>query len=254
MLIDRELCVKCGSCARSCSMGVIRMGENGPEINPKRRCIRCMHCAAACPGQAVVFEDIPREKLYINAPDNELQRIIASRRSIRHFKPELPPRELIRWALDMSSYAPSGKNVHDNRFSVIWGREQAQQVTDMVLNWCGENNNSTELIKLAERGTDLLMCHAPCVIVGWCPEDSLNPCVDTAIAMETVELLLFSKGLATCWGGYLSRISNSFPELKKLLGVPEGSRVYCSLMAGYADRESYPNIPYRPGVEVNWLE
>jgi nitroreductase len=124
----------------------------------------------------------------------------------------------------------------------------------MVLKWCEENNNSTELIKLSKKGTDLLMCHAPCVIIGWCPEDSLNPCVDTAIAMETVELLLCSEGLATCWGGYLTRISNSDPELKALLGVPDGSRVYCCLMTGYADREKYPNIPYRPPVEANWLE
>lgn len=251
---DKNKCVKCGSCVRSCPMGVLRLGDDGPETIPGRRCISCMHCAAICPMQAVGFDGIPNEELYIPTPETELEQIVKTRRSVRHFRRELPPWEDIKWALDTAEWAPSGKNAHANGWSVIWGREKTDEVTDIVLDWCEKTGEAKELIKIKRAGTNLITCDAPVVIVGWSPDDALNPVVDTIVAMTTVDLLLRSRGISSCWGGYLNQISNSSPDLRRWLGIPEGCHMRCGLMVGYDDAERYRNTVHRPEATVNRID
>lgn len=121
------------------------------------------------------------------------------------------------------------------------------------LNGAGPTGRHPELVKLYDKGVDLLTCNAPCVIVGWSPLDALNPCVDTVIAMTTVELLLVKRGLGSCWGGYLRQVSDVSPELRARLHVPEGARVQCALMVGWPQGEHYPNIPWKPSASVQWI-
>ncbi len=248
--IDETRCVNCGSCIRSCSMGVLGAGEKAPQILPRRRCIGCMHCVAACPQQAVLWDGQPA---CLTPPEEPVERLVMSRRSVRHFREEPPDRETLQWALDRANYAPSGKNIHATGWTVLWSKEVTAAMTDKVLQWCDETGEAPELRKLYDRGTNLVTCGAPCVLLGWSPDDCLNPVVDTAVAMTTVELLLRTRGLASCWGGYLVQILNAAPELLAQTGVPGGCHVRCALMVGYADRERYPNIPVRPAAEPVWV-
>jgi nitroreductase len=78
--------------------------------------------------------------------------------------------------------------------------------------------------------------------------------IDTAVAMTTLELLLQSKGLSTCWGGYLNQLANHNKSLRDQLGIPENCRLRCALMVGYPDREQYRAVPYRPEAPVSWME
>ena len=251
--IDAARCIRCQSCVRVCPMGVLSPGEDLPAVNEKRRCIRCMHCAAACPRQAVHFDGLHPEEEYPAKPEDALEALVKSRRSVRHFQERLPDRALIQWALDTAAWAPSGKNQHANGWTVLWGRAETDKVTGLVLDWCRDTGGAPELLWLARKGLNLITCGAPCVIVGWSPDDALNPVLDPAVALTTVELLLNQKGLSTCWGGYLRQITEASHVLQAELGIPEGAGMRCALMAGYADRERYPNIPYRPAAEALWV-
>lgn len=247
--IDRSLCIKCGACARGCATGLLRMVEGQPALGGRIACIACGHCVAACPKQAVTLDG----RGPVPAPEGDLENYILSRRSIRRFREEAPPRELVQHALDVAGYAPSGKNRHVNRWSVIYGRERTMAISDFALNWCRETGESPELLHLAEKGLDLLTCGAPLVIIGWSPDKALNPCVDTVIAMHTAEMILNQAGYGSCWGGYLRQIAGRCPEFKEILGVPEGSSIQCCLMVGKARGENYPNIPPRPAAELYWV-
>ena len=252
---NAERCIGCFQCVRACPMGVLGKGEDQhPKTLPHRRCIECMHCAAICPRQAVRFPGLSDEMLYQDCPAEGLEPIVRKRRSVRTFQSRLPQREDIQWALDTAEYAPSGKNVHATCWSVLWGKEMTDQITDRVLEICEETGEAPELPKLFRKGTNLITCGAPCLILGWSPDDCLNPVIDTAVAMTTVELLLQSRGLATCWGGYLNQIANHNPALSRLLGVPEGCHLRCALMVGYPKYEIYRNIPYRPKAPITWIE
>ncbi len=253
--IDTSRCIRCLQCAGACPMGVLGKGEDGyPTPLPRRRCIGCMHCAATCPKQAVRFAGIPTEQLYQPVPENPVEAAVCRRRSVRRYKATLPDRAVIQWALDRAEYAPSGKNVHATRWSVLWGREVTDRVTELVLEICRTTGEAPELPKLHRYGTNLITCNAPCLILGWSPDDCLNPVIDTAVAMTTVELLLQSAGLSTCWGGYLNQIANHNDDLRRFLGVPDGSHLRCALMVGYPEREHYRCVPYRPQAPVTWVE
>lgn len=246
--------MNCGTCLRLCPMGVFVEGEKTPDIHPRRRCIQCMHCAGACPGKAIRFDELDMEEVYPERLEGGLTELIQNRRSIRHYQEKLPPRELIQRALDVSAYAPSGKNQRAYRYTVVWGKTQVEELRDRCLALCEEFGEAPELPKLMAYGTDLITCGAPCMIVLWSPDDCLNPVLDGAVAMAQLELLLVNEGMGTCWGGYLRQVSDRFPEIRSMLGVPEGCHVRCALMVGYPQREKYINPVFRPKTQAIWLE
>lgn len=252
--IDESRCVNCGSCVRSCPMGVLGKGESAAQVLPRRRCISCGHCVAACPKYAITLNGFAGEAACIQVPSEPVEKLILQRRSVRHFQEKLPPRETLQWALDQAEYAPSGKNFHLNSWTVLWGRDVTEGMLFRVLDWCDAHGEAPELRKLYNKGTDLVTCGAPCMLVAWSPDDCLNPVVDSAVAMTTVELLLQSRGLSTCWGGYLIQVLHAAPELRPQLGIPEGHNARCALMIGYAERERYLHIPVRPSAKALWLE
>ncbi len=252
--IDGNLCVNCKTCLRLCPMGVFVEGEKTPEVHPRRRCIQCMHCSGACPQKAIRFEEIPTEEVYPPKAEEPLEKLIRGRRSIRYFSDRLPEKEVMQKALDIAAYAPSGKNQRAYRYTVVWGKGKVMELRDRCLRLCEEFGEAPELPKLMKHGTDLLTCGAPCMVVLWSPDDCLNPVLDAAVAMSQLELLLVNEGLGTCWGGYLRQVSDRFPEIREMLGIPEGSHVRCALMVGYAKGEKYINPVWRPKVEANWLE
>ena len=251
--IDKTRCIACGACLRGCSMGVFVNGPEGPEVHPRRTCIQCMHCAAACPRQAIGFSELTEAEIYPPMPEEPLEKLLKTRRSIRHFQEKLPPRELVQKALDTAVYAPSGKNQRAYKFTVLWGLDKTRALRDRAIALCREFGEAPELGKLLDKGTDLLTCNAPVMIVAWSPEDCLNPVLDPAVAMAQLELCLVQAGLGTCWGGYLRQVSDRFPELREMLGLRENCRVRCALMTGYADKEKYIRSVWRPGADIHWI-
>lgn len=252
--IDQNLCVNCRTCLRLCPMGVFVPGEKSPEVHPRRRCIECMHCAGACPKKAIRFDTLSPEETYPEAYQEPLEKLIRSRRSIRNYKDALPDKAVMEKALATANYAPSGKNQRAYQYTVVWGKDQVEKLRDMCLSLCREYGEASELPKLFDKGTDLLTCGAPIMVVLWSPDDCLNPVLDAAVAMAELELLLVNEGLGTCWGGYLRQVSDRFPEIRSYLGIPEGCHVRCALMAGYAKAEKYINPVHRPAPPVTWLE
>lgn len=252
--IDKSRCLECGSCVSACSMGIFYRDEEGKTAVKDKACIRCWHCAAACPAQAVEAEELTREQLYPAVPEDALERAILSRRSVRHFKPELPDRAVLQRVLDLSLYAPSGKNEHANRWTVVLGRERTDALFQMVLDWAKDVPPYRHLLKLAQWGRNPVTCGAPCLIVGWNRTDALNPQSDTVIAMTLAEQLLAARGLGTCWAGYLRSAAQKSPEIRAYLGIPEGCQVYEILLVGVPDGERYVNVPWRPGAEIHWVE
>ncbi len=251
--ISDALCVNCGSCVKACPNGVLSPGESMPELKPWKGCMECMHCAAACPTHAVSREGEPPCE-YPAMPEDYLEKLIKTRRSIRHFKAEIPSREDLEWALAASNWAPTSKNQRANSFVVVWGAEKAGELRSHILD---RMKNGSELEKkkarFFETGHDLLTGGAPCLILCLCRDDAASPHTDSAIALATLELLLQSRGIATCWAGNLTRYTDNDPWCRDFLNIPEGQTVCCALMVGLGD-EDYVSIPERPPRPMTWIE
>lgn len=247
---DTARCVQCGLCVKTCAMGHLRMTETGPAATGRGACMGCLQCAAICPQTAVLADG--KSAVRPHAEDPVEERIL-SRRSVRKFKSDPPDKALIQWALDLSAYAPSGKNRHETRFTVVYGREKVQTLYDMAVQHCRDTGEAPELARFADKGLDLLTCGAPALIIAWSPDDCLNPCVDAAIAMEVVDLMLTGKGLGTCWGGYIRQLTGHCAAMKSYLGIPDGCSMQCCLMVGIPQGPGFRNIPARPETDAFWV-
>jgi nitroreductase len=234
-------------------MGIFRRGEDGVVFTREKPCMDCYHCAAVCASHAVITHGKSQAETYLQPPDSPLLRSIQSRRSVRHFTDALPDRAAIQRALDGAAYAPSGKNEHKNRWTVVYGRDQVESMYQLVLEWAETVDHAKHLVWLARKGINPVTCGASCLILGHNCPDTLNPQDDTVIATTIAEQLLVEAGLGTCWSGYFRTAAQQCEKIQQALGLPEGHRVFSVLMVG-VPAEHYPNIPYRPAAEVHWVD
>ncbi|MBP3654569.1 MAG: nitroreductase family protein [Oscillospiraceae bacterium] len=255
---SEDLCIKCGQCAANCPTHHISMEEDGPVSHHNRRCLQCMHCAAVCPRKAIHFEHVPAYAEYPETPEDETLKLIMTRRSVRHFKPDAPEADDITWALDMAQWAPSGKNRHLTQWLVVHSKEKCDAVYNYVCDVTAETGVMPALAQQRAKGNhDSVTCGCSTIIMALAPDEgsALTPEsgeTDAVIAMATAELLLNKIGLGTCWGGYLTFFSNQLPQLREYLKIPAGYHIAGTLLCGIPD-EVYHNIPYRPNATVHWL-
>ena len=247
--INSALCISCGLCARVCPSAVITMESGIPSVHPKRQCMECWHCAAICPRQAIQQGDLD---LYPQKPDGELELLVTMRRSARHFKPELPEKEIIARALETAAWAPTGKNERTYGWTVVYGRDRVLELLNLILEWCKDKPRLKVLTKLVKGHRDPITCDAPCVLICHNAKTAANPETDCVIAATTAELLLNKAGIGTCWGGYLRRSADLCPEAREYLSIPEGHNIYAALLIGLPDNEPYRNVPYRPKPDIKW--
>ncbi len=145
---------------------------------------------------------------------------IQTRQSIRRYRPEPVPDDVLNRVLDATRLAPSAGNLQPWRFIVVKDaavREQLAKATD-------------------RQG---FIAHAPIIIVacGW-KERAYSKmggywnslAVDLAIAFDHLTLAAAAEGLGTCWiGSFLEE------EVRRVLGIPEEVTVIALTPMGYHD-------------------
>ncbi len=153
----------------------------------------------------------------------DFQELIRIRRSIRAFKPDDLPEDVVHRVLDAARVAPSACNLQPFRFIVITDQETRHSLKAVYpRDW---------------------FWNAPVIVVAcalpaeaWVRADGFNAAeLDTAIAMDHVILAAAEEGLGTCW------VCN-FDEHKtrELLGIPPAARVLAMTPLGYPAGEPRP--------------
>ena len=125
-----------------------------------------------------------------------------------------------------------------------------------ILEYVKETGTSPEIVSEYEnQGNNVVMGTAPTLILCYGRNNAINSPQDAAIAMTTAELVLQSKGIGTCWAGYLTRLSNAITGLQALLPeLPENNSFYGAFMAGYPKGETYLHIPERiKRADIQWV-
>ncbi len=157
---------------------------------------------------------------------SELMQIIKSRRSIRAYKPDLPPKEQIMQLVEAAEWAPSGMSKFLWHFTVIYSAEKSYKLARAV----AEADN---------RGPDYNFFGAPVNIIISYKRDEHHAFVDGAAAMENLLLMATALGLGSCWVNQL-RETCDVPAVRALLteyGVPEDHIVICSAAVGYGTKD-----------------
>ena len=151
--------------------------------------------------------------------------IIRERRSIRAYKPDKVPDELIDKIVEAGLYAPSGMN----RQPVI-----IIAITDKVM------RDRLSRLNASIMGSDKDPFYgAPAVLVVLARKDAMTYIYDGALAMENMMLAATALGLGSCW---IHRAKEEFEssegkEILKSLGIEGDYEGIGNCIVGYVDEE-----------------
>jgi len=141
---------------------------------------------------------------------------IKARRSVRAYKKDPIPKEVLVKILDAARLAPSASNHQEWRFVIITDHEKRQRMMQAANNQKFVGEAPAVIACCAETDEHLMRC------------GQLAYTIDLAIAIDHITLAAVAEGLGTCWIG-------SFYEdqAKVVLGIPDAVRVVQLLTIGY---------------------
>ena len=150
---------------------------------------------------------------------NNLYDQVVSRRSIRHYKNQTVPNNLLEKVLEAGRLAPSAKNIQPWHFIVI----SDEDVRNQFAKWRYSS----------------FFTESPVIIVG-CADISNEKVrkwsiIDVTIALQNMVIAAHALGLGTCWIGCFEE-----PEASQTLGIPDNYKIVAMLSLGYPD--------YQPGT------
>jgi nitroreductase len=152
----------------------------------------------------------------------DFYQVIRTRRSIRRYRPDPVPEEVLERVLDAARIAPSGSNRQPTRLILVRDEEAKRALVPL----CGDQ---------------AFLAEAPMVVVACGHNIHYNRgnymgdhavLVDVAIAVDHLTLAARAEGLGSCWIGLFDN-----DGIKKLLSIPEEVQVVALTPLGYSDQE-----------------
>ena len=206
----------------------------------------------------------------VNASDNYMtvKEAIARRRSIRKFKPDPVPEEMLREMLEAARLAPSGTNRQPWRFIVVRNAETRKRLRDCcygmrfieeapcVFVCCADltaymdRPTQRRLKELLQAGVfddvGQLEGALPSYVFGAMDVEQFasDAEMNCAIAITQMVLTATSLGLGTCWVGLTER-----DRVHRLFKLPSTLRVVVLLAVGFPDQDPPPR-PRLPLEEI----
>lgn len=220
----------------------------------------------------------------------ELATAIRERRSIRKFKPQDVPKNIITEILEAARWSPSWGNTQPWEFYVLSGnalkkfKEMNLQKTiegavakpdvSMPESWSDAQKSrymelgkvvlSVQGIKREDKESrnkyylDMVTAFgAPCLIFACIDRDNLieYPMLDIGLITQTICLLAYDKGLGTCLMAAMVRYA---AEIRKIAAIPENKKIVVGIALGYPDLDFPLNNIQRERAEmaefVHWVE
>jgi nitroreductase/catechol 2,3-dioxygenase-like lactoylglutathione lyase family enzyme len=156
--------------------------------------------------------------------------LLETRRSIRQFKGESVPEELLWQVFETCRWAPSSRNTQGITYTVIREREAIHYLADL-------RGSSSAPIAAAPMA----------VAVSADPEITSRPEQDACIAAYHLTLAARLHGLGTCWMGGMNR-----DEVKKRLGLPVEHYLATATPLGYPAERPHvkPRKPAKSYVRI----
>ena len=162
---------------------------------------------------------------------------IRTRQSVRQYKPDQVPDDVLDRVMDAARLAPSAGNKQPWRFIIVTDDAMREQVAEA----CNGQN---------------YMAQAPIIIAACGSEEDAYSAmggywnalpVDVAIAFDHLTLAAVAEGLGTCWIGSFTE-----DEVRRLLGIPDDVTVIALTPLGYHEvlpaektRKDLAEIVYR---------
>ena len=269
ILVDQDLCTRCGVCSNVCTMGLIDPADENtlPKVPDAKAgmCIRCGHCEVYCPAQALLLNERPDERISLPASagtitSEDMGYYLRKRRSVRHFTKDPVPEEKILELLDIARYAASGGNGQPVEWIVVHDKKKVRKIAALTIEWMKTLVNSNHpmsgyipvLIGAWESGSDVICRGAPHLLVATIPEGNPVAVTDGIIALTHFDIAAPAFGIGTCWAGFVAMAAMSYEPLQKELDIPSGRKCSYAMMFGHPQYKVY-GLPRRKPLAVTWL-
>lgn len=165
----------------------------------------------------------------------EFDKLISERYSVRSFKPEHLPQEVINRILEAGHKAPTGCNYQPQRILVLNTDESIEK-----LRGCTKCHFNAP--------TAMLVCHNSAESWKRVYDGALSSPVDAVIVTTYMMLSAQQEGVGCCW------VMHFDPKaMKEAFNIPEGTEPVALLVMGYPAEDAKPldmHYKFRPMDEV----
>lgn len=248
VIIDTSKCVGCGKCAKVCAAHNIAMNHKKANILLED-CIKCGQCTAVCPKKAITitgYDAQPVEKQGdTRLNPEEVLDVIRFRRSVRQFKPDEIPREVIRQILEAGRLTHTAKNLQDVSF-VVLDRER-NRIEQMAVRVFRKVKPFADLVSPMAKNNKIdehfFFFNAPIAIV-ILAKDKTNG----ILAAQNMEFVAEANGLGVLYSGFFTMAANASHKIKRALKIPKGKKAAMTLVLGY------PNVRFLRSAQRKKLE
>lgn len=190
--------------------------------------------------------------------------IVESRKSIRAYKSEMPPREAIDRILNAGLHAPSGKNRQNWRIFVVTGQKRDEYMKLSQKSWLAikdilQVKLKPSLYQFTERFF-FTLGNAPVLLFFYSlntPEEKYLTSVGSVyMAVENINLAVVAEGLGCCTMGAPLEIAKEVDEFLGVTHLPEYKsgelQLLCGMTLGYPDHAP-PKAPRQTEGRITWL-
>lgn len=284
VVVDEARCTACGACGRVCPPRLFDLSRSGPprlDAEADRLCLRCGHCVATCPADALRHADLDPADFPPAPEPPDFQSALGwlrARRSVRAYAGRPVAEEDVASLLQAARYAPTGHNARHVGCVAVLDAEGVAALRGALVSFYrralavagnplgrlllalvfgpGRSRELAEALPGARRvaarlaaGEDPLFHGAPALLLFHAPAGRETAETDCALASGQVTLLAPSLGLGTCHIGYASAALKRFGRLGRRFGVPPGRRVFAVLTLGHPALPCRRLVP-RPPLEA----
>jgi len=152
-------------------------------------------------------------------------KVIKERRSVRRYRSDPIPDEVLLRVLDAARFSPSGKNLQPWKFIIVRNETLKRRLAEASLRQSF----------IAEAPVVVVACGFPDRCYSRLGNYMKSWPVDVAIAVEHLMLQAQEEGLGTCWVGAFEE-----GEVKSILNIPDGVKVLALTPLGYPDENPVP--------------
>lgn len=285
--IDIEKCSLCGLCRLVCPARLFRPGEAAMQFTEQasKRCIRCGHCIAACPEDAIQIQGLEASQFPPLTGEaagyDQLQNLLLSRRSVRLFEDRPVDRKMIEKILDAVATAPSGSNKGPGQVCVLNGRDKIDPMISAIAEFYRRLYRGMEgklsrffyrrmmgkrqytVLKsfkpIADRmfeyydrtGKDPITWGAPLLLIFHAPRNSITCREDAIIACTYAMLAAHAQGLGTTMIGMVPPFVNQNRDVRRRIKIPDENIAVLSLIIGHSKVKFSRGI--RRPVGMQWV-
>jgi len=195
----------------------------------------------------------------------QFYQLVESRKSIRKFKKDEVPHEVIERILGAAMHAPSGKNRQNWKFYVVQGKKRDDYLKYSQKSWLGIKDILQARLKPSLYGFTerffFTLGDAPVLIFAYSnntPDERYHTSIGSVyMAVQNINLACVAEGLGCCTMGAPLEIKK---EVDEFLGVTELEEykkgeleLLCGVVLGYPDHDP-PKAKRQTEGRVTWLK